>query len=235
MKIAICDDEQLSRNNIKNIIEEKLIDTANFVIEVFDSGELLLNKYYKNPKQFDIIFLDVEMDGINGIETAKQIRQKDNKVIIIFLTSHQEFSLVGYEVKAFRYILKNEPEVVLMKQLDSIFKEYYSINNTFVINYKGSKMGLKIDSIIFFEVFNRKIVAHTQDKEYEFYAKLSDIESQLNQYSFIKTHKSFIVNLVYIDTIQNYLAILKTGHIVSISRRDKKAVENAFVEFLVGG
>ena len=95
-------------------------------------------------------------------------------------------------------------------------------------------MAVKFDDILFVEVFNRIIIVHATNKDYEFYAKLADIENELSGYSFVRVSKSYIVNLGYVELLENNYAILKNGKILSISRRFKPTVDRAFVEFLIG-
>ena len=234
VRIAVCDDEQLFIDKIKGDIEEQLLNPANYSIEEFHSGEALIQKYNGVQMPFDIIFLDIEMNGMSGIETAKFIRQKDNSVLIVFLTRHQEFAISGYEVKAFRYILKSEPNPVFMRHLGEVFKEYSNSNKTLFVRTKDMKIAIKFEKIIYIEVYNRKIIVHTDETDYEYYAKLADIEHELAGYSFVKTNKSYLINLAYVKLLESNYAILKNGRKLSISRRFKTAVEHAFVEFLIG-
>lgn len=233
MKIAICDDEQEFINKLKEKIDACFLIASDYNIEEFCSGEALINKYNQSQTPFDIIFLDIELGDLDGIEVAKFIRQRDDEVLIVFLTSHQEFAIKGYEVKAFRFILKSEPMRVFIRHLNEVFKEYSGSRKTLYIKGKERRFAIKIEDILYIEVFNRKVLIHTVNSVDEFYAKLADIENELSDFFFVKANKSYLVNLAHLEKIDNYNAVLKNGKIINISRRFKNAIDNAFVEFLI--
>ena len=170
MRIAIVDNEQDFLSNLKNMINESYPEPDKLNIDEYGSGEEFLGDFQKNV--YDVIILDIEMKKLNGLETAEKIRLVDNCVIIVFLTSHQEFALQGYEVNAFRYMLKDQPEPMYHRQLSSIFNEYHQTHLTFPVQAQNVTYNILISEIIYFEVFKRTIVLHTTSKIYEFYGKL---------------------------------------------------------------
>ena len=121
MKIAICDDEKIFLKKMNNLIVSNYANPDKLIICEFESGEQFLSQFKAN--QFDVIILDIEMKELTGLDVAEKIRETDKAVIIAFLTSHQEFAPNGYEVNAFRYLLKGQPEQMYIKQLRSIFNE----------------------------------------------------------------------------------------------------------------
>lgn len=151
---------------------------------------------------YDVIILDIEMKKLNGLETAEKVRSADSSVIIVFLTSHQEFALQSYEVNAFRYMLKSQPEPMYRRQLISIFNEYHQTHLAFPVQTQNAMYNISISDIVFFEVYKRMIVLHTVAEKYEFYGKLSEIEKDERLINFVKPHKSCYVNLAFIDTIE---------------------------------
>ncbi len=134
MRIAIVDDEREFLLNLKSMISENYPEPDKLSISEFGSGEEFVKNFKKN--MYDIIILDIEMKELNGLETAEKIRSADSSVIIVFLTSHQEFALQGYEVNAFRYMLKSQPETMYRRQLSSIFDEYHQTHLTFPVQTK---------------------------------------------------------------------------------------------------
>lgn len=233
MKIAICDDEELFIENTKHLINSILVDIGMCSITAFSSGEELLEQHYK--EKFDIIFLDIEMSGISGIETARKIRSNDTKVIIVFLTNYTDFALEGYEVDAYRYLVKSQPYYILENQFRSVFDEYSQNHRCFVINTRNDIICIHLNDICFFEVLNKKITVHTMEKSYEYIGKLSEIEKQLqNDDSFIRTHKSYIVNVAQIDTIRNYDIIMKNSEQALMSRSLKKNVVDKYISYMTG-
>lgn len=176
MRISIVDDEQEFLLNLKSMISETYPEPDKLSISEFRSGEEFIKDFRKN--MYDVIILDIEMKELNGLETAERIRSADSSVIIVFLTSHQEFALQGYEVNAFRYMLKSQPETMYRRQLSSIFDEYHQTHLTFPVQTKNAMRNISISDIVFFEVFKRMIVLHTTIEKYEFYGKLSEIEDE---------------------------------------------------------
>lgn len=230
MKIAICDDEEFFLVQLKGLLEACNNTKDKLVIEEFRSGEELLSGF--STDKYDAIILDIEMDGLNGIDAAQQIRSIDSSVIIAFLTSHQEFAIHGYEVNAFRYILKGQPEQMFRRQLVSIIEEYQQRHICFPIQCKNELHSIAVSDIVYFEVFKRTIVLHTEKQQYEYYGKLSDIEKDSRLIGFIKPHKSYYVNLGFIGSVKPTELSMKNGDIIPLSRNQRQYVTDRFLEFL---
>lgn len=233
MRIAICDDEEVFNMQTVELINSMLAKPTECDIITCLSGEELLEKY--NAERFNIIFLDIEMGGMNGMDTAREIRKTDENVIIVFLTSYQEFAPDGYEVNAYRYLIKNQPAYIYEKQFKSIFDEYSQKHKCFMINDRNDKICIHLKDICFFEVMNKNVTVHTAIKSYEYIGKLSNIEEQLqNDDSFIKTHKSYIVNVAQIDTIRNFDILMKNSENALMSRNLKKSVVDKYISYMTG-
>lgn len=227
VRIAVCDDDKAFISEIIKNIEE--IKTCNDVISVNEylSGEKLLNDFHSNL--FDIIILDIEMEGINGIKTAEYIRKIDANVIIIFLTSFESFVYRGYEVKAFRYILKNQPMSLRLEQLRAAINEGFLNNLTIILPYRYSDCKFRLRDIMFIEVLGREITVHTKDEKFSFTGRLADYEKELVSNRFIKTNKSFLVNTLNISFIDKTDVIMTNGEKVPLSRKYRNQVEEAFI------
>ena len=135
MKIAICDDQQIFIDRLK-----KLITSEETEIHIFCSGDELL----KSSIDFDIVLLDIEMPGTDGLGVAAKLYQKNRKTLLLFITSHREYSTKGYEFRAFRYVLKSEPDDFVKRNIDDAINEYKSIKR-----YK-LKIGHNIISMLYF-------------------------------------------------------------------------------------
>lgn len=122
MKIAVCDDEEIFSMKLKKYLEQ-YYNSIDLIIDVFKSGEDFIRKIKSLTDRYDIVFLDIEMSPIDGIETAKKLRENNKDVIIIFLTSHGEFATDGYEVDAFRFLIKPVQEVKLKRALQDVQKK----------------------------------------------------------------------------------------------------------------
>lgn len=236
MKIALCDDEKEFLNKMKDLIVGNYSNPDKLTISEFESGEQLLSQFKAN--QFDVIILDIEMKELTGLDVAEKIRETDKSVIIAFLTSHQEFAPNGYEVNAFRYLLKGQPEHMYIKQLHSIFNEYHQTHMTFPIQTSDKIFNISVSDILYFEIFKRTIVLHTTTDKFQFNGKLSEIEKDERLVNFVKPHKSYYVNLSYIDNIEpaapdaRAAVIMKNGDKIPLSRNFKHSVTDKFISFL---
>lgn len=230
MRIAICDDENKFLVMLKELIALSYPETDKLCISEFESGEQFLKQFEAN--KFDVIILDIEMKELTGLDVAEKIRETDKSVIIAFLTSHQEFATNGYEVNAFRYLLKGQPEHMYIKQLRSIFNEYHQTHITFPVHMSNTVFNISISDILYFEIFKRTVVLHTVNNKYQFNSKLSEIEKDERLVNFIKPHKSYYVNLAYIDNIEPTTIIMKNGDKISLSRNCRQMVTEKFISFL---
>lgn len=233
MRVAVCDDETEFLAMLKGMIAENCHDAGKLYISEFESGEQLLSQFKAN--QFDVVILDIEMKGMTGLEAAWKIRETDRSVIIAFLTSHQEFAPDGYEVNAFRYMLKGQPEHMYAKQLRSIFNEYRQRHMAFPVRAADTVFSVLVSDILYFEILKRTVTLHTGAKKYQFNGKLSEIEKDERLVDFIKPHKSYYVNLAYIDNIEPAMIIMKNGDKIPLSRNFRQSVTDKFVSFLTEG
>lgn len=152
-----------------------------------------------------------------------------------FLTSYQEFAMTGYEVAAYRYLVKNQPEHVYRKHFRSILEEYFQKHQCFEICDRAQKIYIPLADICYFEVMGRKITVHTREKSYEYVGKLADIEEKLkNDTLFVKVHKSFLVNVAQIDTIYNGDIRMKNNKQVLMGRKWKQKVTDKYVAYMAG-
>ena len=212
MNIAVCDDDK----NIRELIGSKVkkqYEKANIVY--FTSGEevLLWNE------TIDIIFLDIQMPGRNGMEIARQLRKKDENIIIIFVTAIEEYVYQAFDVGALHYIVKpiNDKKFneVLKRAIENWSrqksKEYE--NNHLMINNGGVHTKVMLDDIVYAEVFNRKVVIHKLDDELEYYGKMSDLEAVAGE-SFFRTHRGYLVNFKYVVKYNATTIYLEKGTVL---------------------
>ena len=171
------------------------------------------------------------MNGLNGLETAEFIRSIDDKVIIIFLTSYEKFACQGYEVRAFRYILKTQPHSIYMKQLDDAIHEYYRNTRYIIASVNGKDEKLLTDDILYLEVFSHKIQIHTKTEDYTVKGTLSEFEAQLSDSLFARLDKSSLVNIINIDYIRKNEVILVNGKTLFASRNHIRNIKESFMNY----
>lgn len=219
--IAVCDDSKNMVGNMKKIMEEYREATGvELRVFTFYSGEELLAEY--NCK-FDILFLDIKMPGINGIQVAEKIRQKDQKVIIIFLTSLVQHALDGYKVNAANYLLKPITKNRLKIELDRWTSKLGQSEESYItVHNDNGNYKILLKSISYIETYNRNLIIHTDQGNIICYWKLREMEDKIGQYGFVRNHSSFIVNLLYVSNIEKMEIKLTTGERIPIGKSKKK-------------
>ena len=211
MRIAICDDEKNIRELIANKVEKQYPDAE---IIFFQSGEELLLV----DKSIDILFLDIQMSGIDGMETARELRKKDKSVILVFVTAVEEYVFQAFDVGAFNYIVKPIDDGKFSDVLHRAVDEWSSQNinekepeeRYVLINNSGVHTKVILDEIVYAEVFNRKVVIHKLDGEIEYYGKMSDLESLAGD-SFFRPHRAYLINFKYVEKYDATTIYLERG------------------------
>ena len=232
IKIAICDDENMFIDNYVKIINKIKKDYKyNIEIYTFNSGEDLIKYIIINEIRFELVFLDIIMKEVNGIETAKKLKEIDKLTQIVFLTSSKEYALDGYDIRVFNYIIKNSQQQE-MKIYEAIKYCYSKSNDYIIINNKSSIEKVEISDIVYIESAKRKIIVNTIDSQYETYEKLDNIYEKLERFGFVKTHRSYIVNMDFIKKIEPKEIITTRGDIVLISRGNAEMVKEKFIRYL---
>lgn len=229
IKIGICDDDKNIIQKMKNYISEYKGDKC--IIESYNSGEELI----ENKKKFDVIFLDIDMEGIDGIETGRQIRDYDKNVKIIYVTSFTDYVNLAFKVHAFLYLNKPIQKEEIHNALDEVISYKDNGEEKELIEFITDEGVIRIEpkEIYYFEYINRKVSIKTKDKAYKIKEKITDVANTMNKYGFVMPHKSFTVNLFYVRSIKGYDIFMMDGSVIPLSQ--KKSVEfrerlNMFLE-----
>lgn len=234
LKIAICDDNEIERMILKKMLQGVLREMHREVMLVeFSSGEKLQRNFSRGD--YDIIFLDIRMRGLNGIETGKAIRAKDAKAEIVFATSSNEYLQEGYDVHALAYLLKPYD----VNKVREMFSYYFSKNQiegaendceflTFSVSQK--EICLRQKEIWLLESQGRTVMIHHAEDVYRVYARLSDIEKKLDMKLFLRCNQSYIINITYVDGVVDYDFYMQNGEMIPIRKRDKKDIVRKYYQ-----
>lgn len=227
IKIAICDDDLITLNHTKEVLEK--YNKKDLQIYLYRSGEELL----KREEKFDIIFLDIDMMGINGIETAKKIRVYDKKVKIIYVTNYTDYTSSAFSVHAFGYLLKPIKKEKLYEQLDEALS-YMKEEEECLVEFITEDGLLRIDvkKIYYFEYMSRKILIKTSDGTYTMKHKISEISEKMKAFGFEMPHKSFVVNLYNVKSIKGYDIYMMDESIIPLSQKKSSEFRNALNIYL---
>jgi DNA-binding LytR/AlgR family response regulator len=228
INIAICDDDTKIINEIKKCILTHKGSTC--TINTYSCGEDLL----REKKNFHVIFLDIDMTGIDGIETAKRIRSYDKAVKIIYVTSFTDYVNLAFEVHAFGYLNKPIKKEQILGQLEEVMEYSKDEKEQEVIEFITSEGIVRLcpKDIYFFEYVNRKVSIKTLDNIYTLKENITTIAKDMNKYGFLMPHKSFTVNLFYVKSIKGYDIFMMDGTVIPLSQKKSAEFREQFNIFL---
>ena len=235
IRIAICDDSHAFLQQTKFMIDHWDSPAARQIVtESFEDGDALLLAHGKNP--FDIILLDVVMPLLSGIEAARELREKDKTVKIVFLTSSPEFAVDSYSVKASNYILKPVDPAHLFACLDELITEIQSVTKCIVVKGVDATHRITLADIEHIEAQLKHVIlflkgGRTVESLEPFYTYEKNLALDDG---FFKCHRSYIVNIHHIDNYTHSEILLRSGHRVPISRSCQKTFETAYFQVIFG-
>ncbi|MGL4914392.1 MAG: LytR/AlgR family response regulator transcription factor [Romboutsia sp.] len=232
LKIAICDDEKSQLNLLRSILSIHLdLKGLDYKIYEFNSGENLIDSI--SNENYDIIFSDIEMGTLNGVETAKSIRVSNKKSLIIFVTAYPDFVFQGYEVKAFNYILKPYKPEKIGQILDSALEELDHIQDKFyIVESKSKSEKINLNNTYYFTSDKRKINAVTFTGSIDFYDKLDDLEESLPSF-FVRIHQRYLININFVSSVESNSLIIN-GENLPISRGRYNSFMVEFAKTMLG-
>lgn len=242
LQIAVCDDEQYYREKIqyllKQYFEQKNLEYA---IWLYSSGEEFLSQC-ENSVKYDIVFLDISMKKLDGIRTASQIRTYHSDTQLVFVTAFIDYALEGYKVNAVRYIMKDTLDTAITECMDTILQKMQKAQLSF--SFLDGETTLYTDNILYVESQKHKLSFHYMRPNtmepapakpgiavYQMYGKLDSIEKKLVSYGFLRTHKSYLVNMKHIRRLSNYTAFLDTDEELPIPRLKYQTVRELFAAY----
>lgn len=236
LNIAICDDEGEMLNQIAGIIRCYMTEkNYQYRIEEFTSGEALLKKQNK-LSDYDLIFLDVEMPGIDGLEVANKIRDKyAPKVALAYISAYIKYAAEPYKVKALRYILKENKMIkrAIYECIDAYITESEYTEYRYHKKLKYEERDFAVGNIVYIESKLHDLIFYVMDngkiKEYPATGRLDDEEKELKRFRFIRIHKSFLVNYSYIRDVSRLGAELTINKRINIAQPRYNDVRREFL------
>ena len=231
MHIAICDDEEQIQKQIRELVIKQMPDC---VTEVFASGEELL----ESQVLYDILFLDIQMEGMDGIETAKEIRKRDKESVLIFITGIREYVFEAFDVSALHYLVKPISEKrfadVFKRAADHVKRRDQAQAKRLLIRSRKRKMTIFTKDIYYIESQRRKVGIHTVKEVIEIYATMNELEEQVGD-SFFRCHRGYIVNMAYIAEYGSDFIQLCTGEDIYLSKEKYPDFVKAYMHYLRKG
>lgn len=214
MRIAIVDDEIFWRQRAEYVIDSFLgIDVP--AVDTYANGESFLHA----DTFYDLVFMDIEMEKVNGLSAAEIYKEKYPDVQVILLTIHTEYVTKGYEVNAFRYIFKNRMAEKIPEAI-AAYQNLVAKDKTITVNVVGlGEMPIRIKNIIYVTTAKRNILIHTKTKDYISSAGMQEMEEALASFGFFRTHKSFLVNIREVESFDKRDIKMKDKSIAYMSSR----------------
>lgn len=231
--IGICDDEQKQREMLRKIVElEMELQGETCTILEYAAGEVLVSELKNRPDCLDILFLDIELGGITGMDAARILRDKKGKFELIFVTGYADYVFHGYEVQALNYILKPyQPEKIKAVLKTAIEKLNKSRDHYFPVQQKNQIRKVPLREVLYFTSDLRKIILVTKTERLEFYDRLPEVAKQLPP-AFVRTHQRYIVHLKYVDQM-DAKGMLINEELIPVSRKYYQEVSGAFARYLL--
>lgn len=225
--IAVCDDEPIFLESFQNKLGKQLKKSdIEYEIKCYSNGE----EFLKEITKFDAVFLDIDMPEMSGMEIAAYINQ-NCLMPILFLTAHDELVYSSIQFRPFRFIRKDYIDSELGEAVHALYEHIrmQSQNYSVYLHTPPGYIMMSAKDIKYAEIYDHVIKIHTiEDKVFTCYGKLSDYEKQWDEYGFVRTHKSYLVNGWYIYSIQENMVILDGGEEILLSRRRETAVREKF-------
>nr|WP_320024879.1 LytTR family DNA-binding domain-containing protein [uncultured Acetobacterium sp.] len=231
--IAICDDQRVICSEIETIIlDYQELTRQEMQIEVFYSAEKL-NTFMEYEHNFDMIFLDIEMKGLNGLELGRKIREEmDNQITqIVYVSGKNSYYRELFEVRPMHFLSKPvEPDKVI-KDIELAMKLINRLGGLFSYKKGSDTHKLPIKNIIYFQSINREIKIVTTTGEELFYGKLQDVFHQVAKYQFMNIHKSYIINYEYVAKFKYDEVVMSNSVCLPISQLKRKEVRGLQMKF----
>ena len=233
MIIAVCDDERELRGELADKIHRHCPGAA---ITVFSSGSELL----ASAGRFDIIFLDIGMDGLDGMQTARELRKNGCRAVIIFVTAFEDRVFDAFDVGAFNFLVKPVSDdrfgEVLKKAIDSCTNADIADKDERYITVKSGRVNtrLTLSEIMYAEVLDRKLTLHTVNGEVEYYGRLSEFENCTDD-RFFRTHRAYLINLRYLEKYTSSEVTMENGDKVLLAKQRYSALVKAYMRYIKEG
>lgn len=231
-KIAVCDDNQQFLGTIVTCLHQ-LENKYQYEmdLEEYSSGEELIEDIDRGLR-FDVIYMDIEMKDMDGMDTAAYIRERDDKMLLIYVSSHEEYMRKLFETEPFRFLSKpvsfEEFEHVFLKAMQKV---EYQKKECYYFQSGKNVMKVLVRDILYFESSGRKVIVHTKNHDYTYYDKLGEVEKKVEHLRFVRIHKAYLVNMDNIEAFQYERIALVDGTILSISEKNRPKIRSQFWDY----
>lgn len=233
LKISVCDDEKMFAQSFKTKLHTgfRKVLKQEVIVDTFDDAHALL--YSMNSTAYDVVFLDIEMPGINGLEAAAYIKKSNPRAHIVFTTNRDDLVFDALRIKPLGFLRKSHLAQELDSMIDYITETVNFSNAKVSIKCKEGVVSLNLGDVYFLENAGNSVFFVTKDRKYETRDSLYKKEQELEQFGFIRSHGSFIVNINHVYQIKTKDIVLDNGFTVPLSRSKQKILKEKFLKDMV--
>ena len=232
-RVGIVDDEPVSRQLIRGYLERfQRENGADFAIEEFADGSELTASY--RPR-FDIIFLDVKMENLDGFSAARMIRETDPEVVLVFVTNMAQFAIKGYEVDALSYLVKPVPYFAFSENLKRSLERISKKDQHILVNVSGELLKLDLAKLIYVESVKHNLIFHLSDATtLQTTGTLKALTDQLEPAGFYRSNSFLLVNLGHVEGFADNETRMTNGESLPVSRSRRKSFLEALTSYFGG-
>lgn len=233
VNVAVVDDSERDRERLVTLLKDYEARTGTtFIIREFGDGAELLENYQTD---LDLILLDIQMGGVDGMRTAAAVRRVDTSVIIIFVTKTAQYATHGYAVQAQNYILKPVTPFAFESELErSLGQLRRREKNSILVGSRLAPRRVDLSEILYVESQKHKITVHTLTEAIQFTGTLKEYEDALTQHNFYRSNSGYLVNLQHLTAIDGEECVMSNGDQLKISRARKKGLLEALTNYIGG-
>ncbi|NRG41089.1 response regulator transcription factor [Rathayibacter sp. VKM Ac-2835] len=231
ISIAVVEDEDRSRELLVSHLERYQAESGlRFDVSTFSDGREILSRY---KPVYDVVFLDVEMEHVDGMTTAKRIREVDKEVVLVFITNSPQYAIGGYQVAALSYLLKPVPYGGFAEELGRCIEQAARRERSYLLLGTGVEQHrVDVEEVLFIESVKHRITVHTIARTYSLVGSLKSFEERLAADDFFRSNNCYLVNLRHVTGVKQNICSLRGGHELQISRPRKKGLLEAISDYL---
>lgn len=224
LRFAICDDEKEIRTALRERIRT-ILESLDVRAELFsyEDSVTLLAEHAK--LHFGAVFLDIEMEGMSGLEAAEKLREQNDRVRIIFVTDHDSMVYQSLQYAPLRFIRKSKLAEELNEAVIGVLTDINRAQDKYCLETKEGIRQILIQDILYFEVLGHLTTCHTKNAYVELRETLKKIEEDLRVHGFVRTHNSYLVNCRYIEAVEKKEVLLTDGLRIPLSRQKQELVK----------
>lgn len=232
LQIAICDDESACVSDLETLLKKYFPSGVTYELFKFSSGEDFLNAFHR--RRLDILFMDIELVRMNGIETVRRLRAEQSNCIVFFVTSHNNYIADAFRLNSFQFLQKPINEEDFKVDIERAIEQYAASHNTLEIESNGLIKKVPIVEIYYIEVSGRHVEIHLIDQTLTSTENIKYFTDRLCGFGFAKTHYSFIVNMQHVIEIGKDTVALDSGESVILSRRYRNSFVHEYHKYCIG-